>query len=489
MRILFLITIGGWLKIITSRHFTAEELRSGDEFSIGKMKVRTYHAVEYEPYMYSILLSHPDRDVRGRQWITEIGIKLTEQFATISILLETSDVSTLVTKIPSTTRPKLVKFLLDNTDFHHETVGLNIRKFKNEIDEFKAISYEIEREKRTYPLVLVSNSKQNNKPLVNPSTLQEQLLGLAQVIYSTDEINSWELEETLSRQYSAWDGAINIIYPSNGRDFCYTKLLTQEKIIELKESGININQYILSFITHTTNGNNKKKHFSPTDVRAKRQKDLRTTLKQRFDTLSDNNEYQILAEEAFLQLEEQEKVIEQLKEKHEREISDNLMSILELQDDLDKAKGESHVLQIRFDDLQKSSDKQGDAVLVYGKEKDFYKGEISDTLLDAIKELLKGCIKNTRRHDILTDILRYNEVDGTRESYVNILKQLFTDYSGTTHKIRSELKAMNMIIEQDGTHNHVKFIDDERYKVAFAKTPSDKRAGSNIVRDIKSNLL
>ena len=266
----------------------------------------------------------------------------------------------------------------------------------------------------------MSNAKQTNKPLINPIKLQEQLLGLAQVVHSVDEINSWELEETLTRQYSAWDGAINIIYPANGRDFCYTKLLTQTKIAELMDSGININQYILSFITHTTNGNNKKKHFSPTDVRAKRQKDLRTTLKQRFDTLSDENEYQTLAEEAFIQLEEQEKVIEQLKEKHEREITDNLISILELQADLDKANTESHVLQIRFDELQNSSDKYGEPVLAYGNEKDFFKGEISDTIIDAVKELLKGCTKNTRKHDILTDILRNNEIDGTRESYINI---------------------------------------------------------------------
>lgn len=386
-------TIGGWLKVITARHFTSDELKSGEEFSIGKMKVRTYNAVEYAPYLYSILLSHPDRDVRGRQWITEIGIKFTESSATISILLETSDISTLVTEIPNTTRPKLVKFLLENTKFHPETVGLNTRTFRNDIDNFRAIGYEIERDKRTYPLVLVSNAKQTNKPLINPMKLQEQLLGLAQVVHSVDEINSWELEETLTRQYSAWDGAINIIYPANGRDICHTKLLTQTKINELMDSGVNINQYILSFITHTTNGHNKKKHFSPTDVRAKKQKDLRTTLKQRFDTLSDKNEYQTLAEEAFIQLEEQEKVIEQLKEKHEREITDNLISILELQADLDKANSESHVLQIRFDELQNSSDKCGEPVLVYGDEKEFFKGEISDSIIDAVKETLKCCTK------------------------------------------------------------------------------------------------
>ena len=179
-------TIAGWLKVITKRHFTIGELKSGEEFSIGRMKVRTYAATEFSPQMYSVLLSHPDFSVKGRQWITEIGIKNENSVTTVSILLETSDISTLVKDIPSTTRPKLVTFLQENGTLSFATVGLGVKKFKNNIEEFKALSAEIEREDRAYPLVLVSNCKIDNKALINPIKLQEQLLGLAQVVYSDD---------------------------------------------------------------------------------------------------------------------------------------------------------------------------------------------------------------------------------------------------------------------------------------------------------------
>ncbi len=48
---------------------------------------------------------------------------------------------------------------------------------------------------------------------------------------------------------------------------------------------------------------------------------------------------------------------------------------------------------------------------------------------------------------------------------------------------------MNLELHEDGNHNHLKFIGDSRYQVAFAKTPSDKRVGKNIIRDINKELL
>lgn len=351
-------TIAGWLKTVTKTHFTNDMLLNGGEFSIEKTKVRTYAASELAPKIYSILLSHPDRTVRGRQWITEIGIKYEGDITTISVLLETSDISTLVKDIPSTTRPKLVSFLLKNAKLNPTTtVGLHIQKIKNNIDDFRAFSIEVERSERNYPLVFVSNCKKDNQPLVDPKKLQEQLVGLAQVVYSEEDVDSRALEGVLTRQYSAWDGAINIIYPSFGRNNCYSRLLRRDTLTDFIQSNENLIQHVLSYITHTTNGYNKKRHFSPADVRAKRQKDSRVQLKKRFLELSNDNEYQALAEEAFSQIEEQENVIEQIKEKYENELNEQMLATIEAQDQLEKAKSDYHVLKRRFNDFQGESSK------------------------------------------------------------------------------------------------------------------------------------
>lgn len=482
-------TITGWLKNVTKRHFSVSELLSGDEFSIDKIKVRTYKAAEYSPELYSILLSHPDRQVKGRQWITEIGIKVEGEYTTVSILLETSEISSLVREHPKTTRPKLVTFLQRNGNLSSKTVGLNVQTINNAHQQFKALDYEIHRHERSYPIVFVSNCKTAKKPLVDPEILQNQLLGLAQVVTEVEEINSWELEDVLTRQYSAWDGAINILYPSLGRDFCPSKLFRKEHINELLKEKINISQHILSYITHTTNGYNKKVHFSPSDVRAKRQKDLRTKLKIRFDELSNDGEYQNLAEEAFQQLEEQDAVTSQLKDKHQKEIEEQLIALMEVQEELDKVKSEHQVLKLRFDDLQNHSTKKGEAVITFGVENEKYKGEISDLAFDALKAYSESTARNSRKQQLLEDMLKNNSLDGTRDRYIQELKIIFNNYNGMTPKIRSSLKALGLEVIEEGNHNHLRFFNDERYQVAFAKTPSDRRIGANLVRDIKSQLL
>ncbi|WP_417869229.1 hypothetical protein [Vibrio furnissii] len=483
-------TISGWLKGITKRHFTSSELKSGEEFTIERMKVRTYTAVDLQPYMYSVLFSHPDKSIKGRQWITEIGIREEGDITTVSILLETSDISTLVTEIPSTTKPRLVNFLQKNGQLKDDTIGIRALKFSNNPEEIKALGYEIERKERKHPLVLVSNVKATNEPVINPNKLQEQLLGLAQVVYSEDDVNSWEMEEILGRKYSAWDGAVNIIYPPFLGGHCNSKLFSQTNLNEVIDSGTHALQYILSHITHTTNGFNKKKHFSPSAVRTKRQRDQRTLLKQRFEELAEGQDYQELAEQAFAQLEEQESLIEQLKQKHESDIEEQLIAQIETQDKLDNINAEYQVLEIRFKELQGNSAKDGEPILVHGNEREFYKGETTDLVIEIIKNQFDSAKQNSRRHKLLQDILKHNEKDGMRDSIYQTIKSMFSSYNGITPKIRTELKSLNMEVIETGTHNHIKFIGDDRYQVAFAKTPSDaKRVGSNIVRDIKAELL
>lgn len=482
-------TVAGWLKTVTKTHFTIDMLRSGEEFPIGKAKVRTFAACELAPAIYSILLSHPDKKVRGRQWITEIGIIDRGGTTTLSVLLETSDISTLVRDIPDTTRPMLVDFLLKNATLNPKTtIGLSVREIKNDVDSFKALSFEIDRPERNYPLVLVSNCKKNNQPLVNPRELQKYLIGLAQVVWTKDEINSWELEQVLTRQYSAWDGAINIISPALKRGHCYNRLLLGDAITDSNKEE-NILHRILSYITHTTNGHNKKRHFSPTDVRAKRQKDSRIQLKNRFEELSSDSEYQNLAEEAFSQLEEQETVIDQLKEKHEIELEEQMLVAIKAEDELDKLKAKHQTLTFNFKKLKSATSKEGKPILVFGNENEKYEGEITELVIDVLEDYLDSLQHGTRKHNLISDVLSSNSFDGSRGSFIEELKQIFNNYNGMTASMKNSLRPLGLEVIEDGNHNYLRFIDDDRYKAVFAKTPSDRRVGSNIIRDVKSALL
>jgi len=337
---------------------------------------------------------------------------------------------------------------------------------------------------------LVSNRPSDGKAYVNPNKLQEQLVGLAQVVYSPDEVNSWDMEDCLTRRYSAWDGAINIIFPSFGRGFSRNRLLLSEMLESMRDENINLSREILSIITHTTNGFKKRHHFSPTDVRAKRQKDQRLKLKSKFDEMAAGGEYQSLAEQAFQQLEEQDELFEKERGVHKKAVDSLETQVIEQDDEINELKAQVRVLQIRCDDLTKTKATAGSTLLVSGDETDQYDGEVRDLVIDSISKQLDAAKEFSRRFDILTDVIMHNQPEGKLADFVTELDSIFQNYDGVTPKIQSSLKAMGLEIEEDKNHNKLKFVDDSRYKMTFSKSPSDKRrVGKNIVQQAKQELF
>ena len=325
-------TVAGWLKELTKRHFTLEELKMSEDYIIGRQKVRTYNASQAEPFLYSILFSNPDSGVHGRQWVTEIGIRVESDGVLFTTLLETSDISTQVTDIPQSSRPKVVKYLQNNCNISKDTIGLNLKNISNDEEFFRALLAELERPERNHPVVLVSCDS-SGKPLLNPRSLQEQLIGLAQVVVCDQSVDSWEMVRALSRRYSAWGGAINVIFPIGTRSVCPRRLLLAEHLEELKNNDIYLIGEILSIITHTTNGYRKRLHFSPVDVRAKRQKDHREFLKKKYSELQQSGEYEELLNEAFEQIDSYDSTIEALKNEHQQIIDSFEMKKMELEDE------------------------------------------------------------------------------------------------------------------------------------------------------------
>lgn len=324
-------TVAGWLKELTKRHFTTEELKVPENYILGRQKVRTYNASQAEPFLYSILFSNPDSEVHGRQWITEIGIRVESDGVLFTTLLETSDISTQVTDIPQSSRPKVIKYLQNNCQISKDTIGLSIKNISNDEEVFRALLAELERPERKHPVVLVSCDS-TGKPLLNPRSLQEQLIGLAQVVVCDQSVDSWEMERALGRRYSAWGGAINVIFPIGNRSTCSRRLLLLEHLEELKNKDKYLISEILSIVTHTTNGFRKRLHFSPTDVRAKRQKDHREFLKQKYRELQKSGDYEELLNEAFEQIDSYDSTIEALKEEHQQIIDSFEMEKMELED-------------------------------------------------------------------------------------------------------------------------------------------------------------
>ena len=476
--------ISKWLSKVLRNKVTIEFLKSGNEKSYSNgAKIRTYVANDLEPYMFSILFSHPDNTVIGRQWVTEIGVKSEANKTIISVLLETSDISTRVKELPKTTKPNLVAFIHNSSLLARDTIGLRVKPISNDRDELRALDYEISRPERDFPLVLIS-ADANGKYLLNSKKLQEQLIGLAQVI-QINNVNSWVLEENIGKVNCVWGGAIRIIYPTKIRK---TKLFRKTELQKIADSFDNIYHEFLSFITHTNNGFNKKKHFSPAELRAKRYRDQTILLK---DKLSNNSDYESLAVEAFKQLEEQDGLLSQHIQEFQQKQDDLELEKLELQEKIQELENELNRLKYSKSISTVKTNSHDIPLLMYGDESDLYPSEIKDLIIQIVNSHFENpnMAKNARAYKILEDFLEKNKSSNEALHRVEKIKQLFKSYTGVTSKFKSELRELGLEIDETGEHNAIRFIDDDRFVATIAKTPSDVRALKNMPGHIKKALF
>ncbi len=84
-------------------------------------------------------------------------------------------------------------------------------------DDFRGFLFEIERKQRSAPIVIVSCNDEK-KYLVYPKTLQETLIGLAEVFKDNPQSNRSLMEQVLGKDYTVSDGAICVVSPPRSND-------------------------------------------------------------------------------------------------------------------------------------------------------------------------------------------------------------------------------------------------------------------------------
>ena len=121
--------------------------------------------------------------------------------------------------------------------------------------------------------------------------------------------------------------------------------------------------------------------------------------------------------------------------------------------------------------------------LFMGDEHELYPGEIKDLILTVLSDTLDSLPPKTRRGDVIRDILRNNEFKKMSKERAAMLKAALKNYSGMTGKLRQALEELGFVLTEDGKHIKATYYGDGRYHITLAKTPSDGRAGKNLVSE------
>jgi len=314
-------SIYGWLKEKIGAHLSYREaLRYGEWQNEQEMQpawLRTYVSTDESPAFYAWILKHPDSRVRGRQWLVEIGLRHENESVEISFAIQTDEASVLVKAEVSATRPRLVQYIIDNlpnTDrakLSLDTPGRAMKVVGRNEDDYRALYAEIDSDHRDFPIVLVS-PEVSGRYLVDAKQLQEALVGLAQVVQIIPGFDSFEMERTLGRQFSAWDGAINIIYVANKGGYCRANIILSDEISRWGSLAAERVSKILAIVTHNTNIPRQRNRIRTDGVA---QLALKRRLKKRVGA-ADHNDVQSLKEmneELFTELDRLSSSNEQLK--------------------------------------------------------------------------------------------------------------------------------------------------------------------------------
>ncbi|WP_353254119.1 hypothetical protein [Salinisphaera sp. PC39] len=318
--------VARWLGQKTKTWIEADDLRTVKNDNINGAWIRCFPASELPPETYSILFTHPDVDIPGRQWVTELSIQKRYDSAFFSLLLETSDISTQIKTVPETTRPRLIQFISNKCKVAMGIPGMAVQHVQNDYDHLRALAQAIEHPYRRDPVVLVSRDH-DGYAYVDIDRLQEQLFGLAQVVDISRQVNSYDLERLLTRKRSAWGGAINVIFPPithrRGGQHIRNRLFLTYELDDLIKNQHSITSEVISTVTHWTNMDHKKRHIAPSDARLKRARDRQNVLRDKLETASEANETEreylkYAAEEIEAAEEQSHKLVEDYKHQLEQ---------------------------------------------------------------------------------------------------------------------------------------------------------------------------
>lgn len=348
-------TVGVWLKEQLGFGLHPEQLRHNGEFSgrkgDAKSWLKIYVSAEEEPEFFVWLLTTNDEKVAGRQWVTEIGAKIFADAIEVSCTLETREVSALVAESVTPSRPRFIRYIIQNAkqypnvQFLASVIGRSVKTVGLDEASYNGLLAEIQRPDRDYPIILTSS--QDDQYLIDPVRLQEDLFGLAQVVQTHQKYNSFEMEAALGRKWSAWDGATNLIYVPTPSGFIRNRLFLSETVTSWGTTQHERMTVLLAWTTNITNLLMQRKRIRPELV-------TQTSLRRQFQKIqldsSKNDTFQLhaqiekLSELAMTQA-QWISTLEEDNSNTNRELSDTKAKLIESDDVLRQRKYENSLLK------------------------------------------------------------------------------------------------------------------------------------------------
>ena len=305
------------------------------------------------------------------------------------------------------------------------------------------------------PVVYVSRTEANEF-VVDVASLARRLRGIAHVLVEGDVGLNGELR-SLCEDQNEFYGAIGI-YCNNGGTVKHKKFLPRSNQDEDTDYDEVLKFMVVNWVNRFTNDRYVEPLYTwlgvqnaMTNARLEAAREERQIAKRE-------------VEDVYAEFDEELKELQQRNE--------------ELSNEIDSLRQENQGLRGKLYRSDKAP------LLFYGEEEGLFPDEILDFVMETLEKGLTNCEANSRRADILQDLLQSNEFPHVLKERRDELKAALSNYTEMDKATKSTLKKLGFEMTSDNKHYRMTYYNDSRYKATLAKTPSDSRGSKNNVSEI-----
>jgi hypothetical protein len=259
--------VATWVSKKLKRKITASQILKGGDFAAPNgWSAASTVAVDQYPHLAAFALVHPDSDVAGRRWHTEVGLRQRQAGADVelTVLVQTSEISSRVTAPVSPGAPTFVSELLRCCEFSSTAIGCTTKTLDDESGE--AFRHVILDPSRQYPFVVVSPTRDGSY-LVDTDWLRQSLLGIAELVVIPPSADTFWLARTVGEEFIPYRGAIKTILPSRNLGQPSVRTLPPKEIESENWDPRSAAKELFSLVLHRTNVPLSWQHISPTRVK------------------------------------------------------------------------------------------------------------------------------------------------------------------------------------------------------------------------------
>jgi hypothetical protein len=174
----------------------------------------------------------------------------------------------------------------------------------------------------------------------------------------------------------------------------------------------------------------------------------------------------------------------------EEKIKKEFQALLSAKDErIRELKEGSESLKSQLKQLAQATSGSAGPYLKSCSERDFFAGEISDTIVDALNAFKPSLNSESRRFHIVEALLEANPKVGKAREKAEEVKRILRGYKKMDKKTRAALIGLGFEIEEDGKHHKLIYSSDPRYTFTGSKTGSEYRGGKNFASEINRILF